>query len=200
MQPIPVDDYQVPYSPRHLLHDIWSIGRKSATMRMELTVSHGSASSFRVNMLMRSLASGCGLVDKRKYGGWTLLVFHIGDQIALYHAVRDKYDVMPQSQPVKFKYKNYTGEFIRVIRSIPEYKIPMYGPWLYIKSIERILDRKSPMLLTIQSVKQRWGISIKEVHRRLFKDYPDILAADYKNWCDMTGYEVLRQYGYLDDK
>ncbi len=199
MQPIPVDDYQlISCSTRYLLHDVWSVDRWNASIRMSLSIGYSTAS--QITDMAHALKYGYGLVDKREYGSWTLLVFRVGSRTALYHAVRDKYDAVPQSPPIKFKYKNYTGEFIRALRSIPEYKIPMDGPWLRIQSIEPILGRDCPFLLTTESAKHRWGVTHNEACQRLFKDYPSVPLTEYNGWRHMTGYEVLRQYGCLDYK
>lgn len=202
MQPIPVDDYQVPHNSHHLMHDVWSLDRENSSMRMKLSVSHGNVTSFRVNQFMRSVANGHGLLDKWEYSEWTFLVFHVGERMALYHVVRGRYNAIPQpiTESISNWYKNYTGEFLRAMRCVPEYKIPMDGPWLRIQTIEPILGRECPLFLTMQSARQRWGISPKKTHQRLFKDYPGVPYREYKNWRGMSGYEVLQQYGYLDDK
>ncbi len=200
MHPIPVDDYQTPYNPRHLRHDIWSIDTKNKTMQMKLSTC-GDLPGQTTDVL-NALANGRDLVGKWECGQWTFLVFHIGGRMSLYHAVCGRYEDIPRSPStsVYARCKNYTGEFIRALRRVPEYKIPMGRPWLHVRSIEPILGRKCPMLLTIESLGHRWGITTRETHCRLFRDYPSIPSTGCIAHRDMTGYDVLRQYGYLDDK
>lgn len=162
---------------------------------LQMIVSTGMKLDCTIDAI-REVLDGPGwmyLANKWEYGQWTFLMFHI-ENMTICHAVRGKCDAHARDFPPLNRYKNYTGEFIRALRFVPEHMLPIDQKWLSICVAEAILGREFPLWLTIVGAAGRWGCNTDSAYKKMFHDYPEIPPYSHKIK-GMRGYTILSLYG-----
>ncbi len=198
MHPIPVDDYQCPRYSHHYLHDIYSLCKSTNIVQMTLSVNSNTANPEKVIDTLH----GCRwkrLLGRIQHGQWTFLVFLTTTNALLYHAIRGECNRAVHwigSATQASINKNYTGEFIRAMRGVPDHLLPIGGVWLTFRSARKFLNRNCLMWYTLGTLCKKWRMTGERAYKRLFRNFSNMPTYS-STYTHLRGYDILRQCGYI---